>query len=164
MPPSWQEGVRLHARVVAAADREALATLPFDFERYVEVEPRLRSAQWLTPGGPGVGKRAEVVVDIPFTVPLVRRVFASADVIATVTEWEPPQRSAITFESHRFTGHAQVRLLSLRDGCRVDVDGRVRPRARLAQVALRPLGPLVERLATRAIERGVGRAAAAAPR
>jgi hypothetical protein len=154
-------GVRLHAIVRTDVPAEQLARLPFDFERYVEIEPRLRSARWLTPGGPQVGARAEIVAEIPFTLPLLHRVFGAPEVIATVAEWAPPGRTAAWFEGRRFTGEAGISLSECIGGSDVTIEGHVEARALLGRLALRPLRPLVERLAARAIERGVHRAAAA---
>lgn len=156
-----QHAVRLHAAVAVDVPAARLATLPYDFEHYVEVEPRLRSARWLTPGGPRVGARAEVIAEIPYTLPVLGRLFGPAEAIATVTEWSPPDRTAVRFEGRRFTGEAGVTLRERQNGSEVQIEGGVRPRARLARAALRTLSPVVERLATRAIRRGVHRAAAA---
>jgi hypothetical protein len=152
-------GIPLHAIVETTAPADELAALPFDFDRYVVAEPRLRSARWLDGGGPHVGARAEIVAVIPYTVPLIGRVLGAPEAVATVTEWAPPRGLAASFEGKRFAGLVGVGLEPFGSGSRVTVDGVVAARSRYAGLALRPLTPLLAALATRAIERGVQRAA-----
>lgn len=152
------DGVGLDAAVATHISPRSLADLPFDFVRYVQVEPRLRSAQWLTGDGPQAGAQAEVVAEIPYTVPLVRSLLGTPRALVTVIDWSPPDHASITFDGHRFEGWADINLDERDRGCVVRIHGVVRARSRLASLLLRPLEPQLGRLATRAIARGVLRA------
>jgi hypothetical protein len=153
-------GIRLHATVAAPVSAEELARLPFDFERYVAAEPRLRSARWLHGDDPGVGAEAEVLAEIPFTVPLVGRLLGAPEAHVTVTAWDPPRASGVDFSGRHFTGNATVTLTAVTGGCVVEIDGTITARSRAAAALLRPLTPLLEHRATQALERGVTRAVA----
>lgn len=153
-------GLPLHAALTTPAPADRLANLPFDLPQYVAVEKRLRSARWLTAGGPGVGAQAELVAEIPYTVSLVGILIGAPEVVATITEWSPPQRIAFTFDGRRFEGWAAVELDPVAGGSHVRIKGMVTAKAALAQIALRAIQPQLERLATSALERGVRRAAA----
>jgi hypothetical protein len=161
MRPSQSQDIRLKATVQTRASPAALAELPFDFDRYVEVEPRLRSARWLDGHGPHLGARAEVVADIPYRVPLVRLVFGAPEAVATITTWDPPRRVAVSFEARRFFGSSEIEIEACDNGAQVVIDGAATPRAQMGTRILRPVKPVIERLATRALERGIRRAAAA---
>jgi polyketide cyclase/dehydrase/lipid transport protein len=147
--------------VPADACAEELAALPLDFERYVAAEPRLTSARWITQNGPEVGARAEVVADIPFTVQAVRRLIGRQCVTATLIDWRPGHSLAADFEGASIRGWTHVEVEQAGEVSVVRVDGAVEPKRAPVRVALRPLHPALAFLATRAIERGVARAAAA---
>lgn len=153
--------MRLHAVVQSEAPATELARLPLELERYVEIEPRLVAARWLTAGGPAVGARAEAVVDIPFTVGVLRAHFAHPTVVATITQWVPDASLEATFEESRFAGRVRIEVNATEGGAVVRVDGEVVPTRRLIRTAIRPLTPLLDVLATNAIVRGVERASRA---
>jgi hypothetical protein len=152
-------GIRLQETVTTEASATALAQVPFDFDRYVATEPRLRSARWLVGTGPAVGSEAELVAEIPFTVPVARVVFGAPEAVVTITEWVPPAKASVRFRADRFHGWATITMEDLARGCLVAVEGEVLLRSRLAARLLRPFEARLERLASRAIARGVHRAA-----
>jgi hypothetical protein len=153
--------VRFHAVVPTQARAEELAALPLDLERYVAAEPRLTSARWIAHHGPEVGARAEVVADIPFTVQTVRRLIGRQRVTATLVDWLPGHRIAADFDGGAIRGWAHVEVEQAGETSVVRVDGALEPKRASVRLALRPLNPGLAFLATRAIERGVARAAAA---
>ena len=134
--------------------------MPFDFRSaIVEAEPRLVI-------GPGAhreraagGVPRQFVADIPYTLSLFHRFFGDLHVIGEITGRHRPTTSACPSKARRFTGHASLDLRDLDAGSEVRIDGAVLPRSASARLVLRPFVPIVERLATRAILRGVLRAA-----
>lgn len=151
------DGIRIRQRVLSDVPLDALLATVAEPQRYVASEPRLVSARWLDPGGPRRGARGEVVTDMPFTVPLVRRLIGSPRGTVTVTEWAPPHRCACRFASATLEGELAV-AIQARDGALVlDFDGVVTPRSRLAMLMLRPLRRQLERLASRSVRRGMDR-------
>jgi hypothetical protein len=154
----------LRAVVETAAPAGELAALPLDLDRYVAAEPRLRSARWINADGPAVGARASLTADIPFTIPLVRRHFGMVEVIATLIDWTPAESLEVKVAGKDATGSARIRVDATARGSIVHVCGEIEPTRATARLALRPLTPVLELLANRAIERGVRRAADAVVR
>ena len=151
-------GIRLRAVVETSVTAEELARLPFDFDRYVAAEPRLRSARWLDGDVPRVGARAEVQAEIPYAVPLVRATLGAPTALVTITQWDPPFALAVTFLGTGYRGDARVALARGPTGCRVEITGVVRARHRAASALLLPLTPLLENRASQALHRGITRA------
>ncbi len=142
----------------------ALCALATDLPRYVEAEPRLRRARWLDPGEVRQGMRAEVVGDIPFTLPLIRRVIGPPSGIATLEQYAPPGRFTYRLETDRAIGRLEASFADTAAGCVVEARGWIVPRQRLARLVLAPLGPLLREMADQAVARGLRRAVAAAQR
>lgn len=139
----------------------ALCALATDFDRYEQAEPRLRSGRWLDPSAPREGAQAEIVGEIPFTVPAVRRVIGHPRGIATLEQFAPPERLAYTLSTPRAHGCLIASFNDTADGCFVDVRGWIVPRHRLGQLALAPLAAVLGPLANQAVRRGLLRAATA---
>jgi len=153
--------IRLQASVWTRSSAEHLTELTFDLDRYVSVEPRLRSARWVNDAQPRVGARVEVVAEVPFSIPLVGALLGAPKGIVTVTRWLPCRELGVTFVAPQFTGCAVVQLRSIDQRTYVQVDGVTRARNRLARLALSPLSSKLEQLATRSISRAIGRIDAA---
>jgi hypothetical protein len=155
--------LRLRGAAGTPASARELGRLPFELDRYVALEPRLVSAHWTEePPGPRVGACAKVVADIPFTIAFVRRLVGTQEATMTITTWDPPHRAAVAVETRHFVGRAEIEVSDRDQGSEVRVNGIARARSRRVNLALRPIAPLLERLATRSIERGIQRAAAVA--
>lgn len=154
-------GIRIDQDVALAVDEAALLALAADLPRYVEIEPHLVSARWLTPVPIRAGSVAEVTVEIPFAVAAVRHAVGAPRGLVTVSRWNPPDELAAEFDGQTVAVRVTVQL-AVRDEPRtVRVRGVIVPRSRWAGAALRPLRPLLERLAARSIERGLRRIEAA---
>lgn len=147
---------------MSRATAAELCALAVDFDAYRAVEPRLEHATWITAGPPRAGARAEVVARIPFSVPVIRHVVGPPVGAATLERYDPPRGLAYTFISSRAFGRLEATLADRDDGCQVTVVGWVAPRARAGRMALAPLGPVLNVLASRAVARGIDRAERAA--
>jgi hypothetical protein len=151
------DGIRIDHDIEIEAPRLALFALVGDLPRYVEIEPHLLSARWLTSGPVRAGSVAEVVVAIPFTVAVVRRAIGAPRGRVTVTSWKPPTELTAEFEGRTVTVRAAIQLTE-RDGVQIaGVRGVIAPQARWAGVLLRPVRPVLEMLVVRSIERGLRR-------
>jgi hypothetical protein len=137
-----------------------LCSLATDFDAYVDVEPRLESARWLDPLAPRAGSRAEVVGDIPFSVPAVSRFVGRPRGVATLERFSPPDGFAYRLETPRASGLLVAEFTATADGCHADVRGWILPKSRAGRIVLAPLAPLLHRLASDAVRRGVLRASA----
>jgi hypothetical protein len=149
--------IRLAATTHTHARSSELSALALDLNRYVSLEPRLRSARMLDSQPPKVGSEIEITAEIPFSVPLMRALMGPPQGIAKILRWEPDHELEIYFEASRFVGHVTVVLANQEQGTLVDVNGFARPHARLAQLALLPIKPLIEDLAKRSILRAISR-------
>lgn len=150
-------GIRIEQRLTTDASLQSLLDVIARPDGYVASEPRLVSARWLDSGAPQVGAQGEVVTDMPFTVPLVRRLIRNPRGIVTVTEWSPPRRCACRFEGSGLEGAVTLDMLDEGARRRIDVNGVIAPTSGLAGMLLRPLHPQLERLAARSVRRGMGR-------
>jgi hypothetical protein len=151
------DGIRIDQDIETEVPSQALFALVDDIARYVEIEPYLLSACWLTSGPVGAGSVAEVVVVIPFTMSVVRRAIGAVRGRVTVTSWKPPIELAAEFEGRTVAVRVAIQLTE-RDGVHIArVRGVMVPRARVARVLLRPVRPVLEMLVARSIERGVHR-------
>jgi hypothetical protein len=146
--------------VAVDADADALCRLAVDLERYTAVEPTLAHAAWLEGGPPRSGSRALVEGEIPFSVPLVRRVVGPPHGTATLERFEPPRVVEYSLSTRRADGVLTARFEQRDDATVVRAAGWIDPHSASARRLLRGLrGPLGQ-LAANAIRRGVLRAAA----
>lgn len=143
---------QVETRLPAAVLFEAFA----DPRAYVAEEPRILSARWIE-DGPGLGARGEVVADIPFTVPLVRRLFGRCRGTLLLTSWAPPQRCAGSFSGGSFDGGGSVEVRDLGNARVVDVDVAFTPASKVVTLVLTPVRERLERLAANSISRGFAR-------
>lgn len=137
----------------------ALIDLVSDLDRYVAIEPRLCSARWLVGDTPAVGAQVVLETEIPFTVPIIRQLLHRSTTTVTITHWSPPNVARMDFDGGTFAGSVCVELTAMCDGSMVTVRGLLWPKSRALRLALRPIRHPLERLARRAIIRGIRRAA-----
>jgi hypothetical protein len=139
---------------------DELLGLVADPSSYVEVEPRLVRARWVTPGAISVGSMAELVLDIPFTLPAVRRAFGLISGLMTVTDWEPPRLLSAQFESRAVAVRAEVHIEQVGGVEVASFRGELVPHQRVPAMISRPFRPLLAMLMNRSMERGLRRAEA----
>jgi hypothetical protein len=159
--PNLSKHIRLEAQERAAAPPETLIDLICDLDRYVTVEPRLTSARWLETPGPRAGAKLVLETEIPFTIPVIRRLFRRTETVVTITDWVPPSHGRVELEGIGYAGHLAIDLLPVQHGSQVSITGLLRPTTRRASIAFRVISPLIESLASAAIKRGIQRADAA---
>jgi hypothetical protein len=105
------------------------------------------------------GSRAEIAARIPFTVPIVRHLVGQLHGTATLDEFDPPFKLTYSLATPQGVGRIAVLFSETATGCLVSVDGWTLPRSSIAKMTLLPLASLLDRLASRAIDRGIHRAA-----
>jgi hypothetical protein len=141
---------------------DELCALALDLPRYARAEPRLRSADWIDGGPAGVGATAEVVGDIPFSLPLFEALIGQPRGIARLEELDPGSSLAYSLETPRARGYLRADFTEDRGGTLVDVRGWICPRSRAGRRSLRPLAQMLSPVVSGMVGRAVVRAASAA--
>jgi hypothetical protein len=158
-PP--RASITFDVEVTVPARGADICALAIDLDRFVAVEPTLYAAQWLQPGPPSAGARADVVGEIPFAVSLVRHVIGRPHGIAVLEELDPGRALTYTLTTARARGVLRATFADHAATSTVQVTGWILPTALAGQIALAPWRDLLTRRANRAIERGVRRAGVA---
>ena len=153
--------LRFHAEVELKVPGDDIFALADDLPRLVSIETHLAEARWVTPGLTRAGSTAEIVAEIPFTVPLVRRLLGRTHGTVRVIEWDAPAALVAAYAGPTLEARVDVRVEDRGDGDIAIVRGQLEPRQRWAATLLRPLHPLLEVLVVRSIHRGARRLQAA---
>jgi hypothetical protein len=153
-----RESLTIYARVKATASPSAFIELVADLDRYVATEPRLLNATWLTGSAPGEGAVALLETDIPFTVPLVRRLLKRSTTRATMTRWRPPDEAELAIEGRSYVGGVAVHLEEMSGVTYVIITGSIVATSLPLALVIRSIPRYLERLAQRAVVHGVERA------
>jgi hypothetical protein len=155
------EPLRFNAEVPLTVPGDELFALADDLPRLVSLERHLAEARWVTPGAARAGSAAEIVAEVPFTVPLVRRLLGRTHGTVRVIKWDAPVALVAVFSGPKLEGRVDVRVEDRGDRAIAIVRGQLEPRQRWAAPLLRPLHPLLEALIGRSIQRGARRVQAA---
>jgi hypothetical protein len=150
-------GLRIHQDVPTRITAEEFFSLVTDLDRYVAIEPNLRSVRWLTSDAIGVGSVAEAVPDVTLTVSAVRRLIRVPAGLVTITGWDPPRSLAGEFTAGDLVVRARVEVAQRNELQVARVRGVITPGNQRTQMLLAPLRPLLELLVKRSINRGVRR-------
>jgi hypothetical protein len=150
--------IPIHHEFLVEVRSDELFALIADLPRYVEIEPRLVSARWLTDGPLDAGAVAEIATDIPFSLTTMRRIFGVTSGLVTLMEWDPPRAMSARLESHAVVVRASVQLAESTGGSIASLQGVLVPLQRSMAVVIRPLRPLLVMLIRRSLERGLRRA------
>jgi hypothetical protein len=149
--------IRVDTVIETSLTSDEFFALAADPERYVAIEPSLRSARWLTAVPIGAGSVAEVEPTVIFTVPAVRRLIGASRGIVTITEWDPPSSLTATYQATDLMIRARVEWIRREEGQVAVVRGELVPESRLTRTFLSPLYPLLEVLVARSLARAVRR-------
>lgn len=153
--------LRIHQQLDLAVPASAVFIALADPEHLLKAFRHVRSADWLTDPPVRAGSTAFIETDVPFTLPVLRRLVGRTGAEVTVEAWEPSKQMDLRFQGLRVRGQVAMRFATSGPGCEARVYGELALRPAYADALIRPLRPLLERLIARSIERGVRRAEAA---
>jgi hypothetical protein len=146
----------IHVRMDVEVDPSLLVDLAVDLDALLALHPRVVGARWLDePVRPG--SRAEITVEIPPSLSLLRPIVGIPQGVLTLLDHQPGERARYRLDATRVAGEVELVAGPPGDGT-VAVSARLWPRSPLARVAFAPSASVAEVVMTRSARRTLARA------